>query len=77
LQLDSSQTRAVGATGLCLAFTNKIVELMNGMLGVESAVGKGSIFVVVVPRRRAESTTSVVAHAGEPRVHAVSSSSTP
>jgi protein-histidine pros-kinase len=48
-QLDSSATRRYGGTGLGLALTKKIVEAQLGTVAVESDVGRGSTFTVILP----------------------------
>ena len=47
-QEDSSTTNKYGSSGLGLAITKNIVELMNGNIHVESEKGKGTTFTVTV-----------------------------
>ncbi len=48
-QLEEANTRENRGTGLGLALTQKLVELHNGALDVESELGKGSTFYFTLP----------------------------
>ena len=47
-QEDSSATNKYGSTGLGMAITKNIVDIMNGNIKVESEKGKGTTFTVTV-----------------------------
>lgn len=48
-QADSSLTRSYEGLGLGLSLVEKIVNLINGYIEVESELGKGSTFVISLP----------------------------
>ncbi|MGK5093370.1 response regulator [Deltaproteobacteria bacterium TL4] len=48
-QVDNSTTRQYGGTGLGLTITKQLIQLMSGEIGLESELGKGSVFYVHLP----------------------------
>jgi signal transduction histidine kinase len=48
-QIDNASTRKAGGTGLGLAISKRMVEMQGGMISLDSVLGRGSTFRVVLP----------------------------
>ena len=58
-QEDSSRNNKYGSTGLGMAITKNIVEMMNGSISVESEKGVGSEFTVIVTLKNCSRSAQV------------------
>lgn len=61
----SSTESRVSGTGLGMAIVKKLVDMMNGSIEVESRLGEGTTFTVILPHRIAEKTADGLTEAGD------------
>lgn len=65
-QVDSSETREQEGTGIGLALVKELVQLHQGQIQVESVAGKGTTFVLSLPKGKAHFKKEDFAAADQP-----------
>lgn len=58
-QLDGSHTKRHGGTGLGLAISHELAQLLGGRIELQSELGHGATFVVIMPLALGQSSRSV------------------
>ena len=48
-RVDKARSRQVGGTGLGLSIVKHVIERMDGSIRVESQLGKGTTFTILLP----------------------------
>jgi two-component system phosphate regulon sensor histidine kinase PhoR len=49
-RVDKARSREMGGTGLGLSIVKHVIELMGGTVSVESQLGEGSQFTIIIPQ---------------------------
>jgi signal transduction histidine kinase len=60
-QAESTDVRRFGGTGIGLYIVSSLVDAMGGTISVETAVGRGSTFTVILPEVTAPVATDAPA----------------
>ncbi len=55
IRFNLEANRTVEGTGLGISITNHLVQMMNGKISVESELGKGTKFTVLLPQKKVDS----------------------
>ena len=58
-RVDKARSREVGGTGLGLSIVKHVIERMNGSVGVESQLGKGSKFTITLPEAVSDQPSAI------------------
>jgi two-component system phosphate regulon sensor histidine kinase PhoR len=65
-RVDRSRSRETGGTGLGLAIVKHVVQRHGGELRIDSIVGGGSTFTILLPAARARPASEAAANAARP-----------
>jgi len=66
---DDENVREVTGTGLGLSLVKQIIDMHSGHMEVDSEVGKGSVFIVVLPRINSKPVANLVPEDSEDIIH--------
>ncbi len=67
-QAEASTTRQYGGTGLGLSISKRLAEMMNGSIGVESELDRGSTFSITVELKERQAPVTVLLQPSHPPV---------
>ena len=61
-RLDAEKNSTIEGTGLGMAITKSLLEMMNGSINLKSQYGKGSIFIIKLPQKISRYTVNDINH---------------